>query len=1121
MALSRRRIDRALISALEPLEKRIQMDATYKLLTAGALTQDWSNTGLISANDNWSGVPSIQGYRGDNLTGGSGAAMQGLDPETIVAGDDPGVIDVNANQLDPNGFTTGGVAEFDALPNPVVAFQGSATAQAPYLKFYVNTTGASQVEVKYNLRDVDGSTDNAIQPVALQYRVGESGTFTNIPAAFVSDASNGPSDATKVTPIDVFLPADALNQPKVQLRVITTNAVGSDEWIGVDDINVSTGGTVAPTVQFQLANFNVLENVSGGQATITVTRSGDLTASSMVDYATVAGGTATDGQDYTSTSGVLNFDPMQASTTFNVAINNDSDVEPNETIDVQLTMPTGATLGTPSNSTITIIDDDTPPPTGVLLNEIDVNPVGTDDGFEYIEITGGANQNLSNVYALSVEGDSGAGIGSVDVAFNLSADALGSNGLLLIKSPNNTSYVADSGTTVVNDSVLSGPVLENGTNSFLLVYSLTPITTGTDLDPGDEGTLTLPAGATLLDGVGWMDGDNANDHVLGNATLTQSSGSPDAASRLFGNTSANDASAWYNGDLLSTGNDQNQRKYDTAKASSNIPRDAIITPGAPNFAGDGSTQGEIGFAVDNYNVSEEAGPAMITLVRAAGSSGAVSVDYSMTAGTATAGSDFTITSGTVSFADGQTTATFPVQIIDDAQPEDAETINLSLSNATNGATIGVRTAATVTIVKNDAPLVLNEVEWDTPGTDAPQEFIEVKGTPGAVLSGVYFASVEGDSGANIGQATTVVDLSGVTVGSDGLIWIRSSTADTSQMAPDPGTTLVTSTTLDAGKSNLQNGTNSFLIITSPTTPITTGMDLDTNNDGTLDLPSGATMVDGIGETDGGSGDVMYGAVLTMTNASGTNIQPGAATRFSYSTDPLFAGAWYFGQITTGSNLNLTYNATFSSANLPSGGKLTPGAVNFPNVDITPPTVMGLFNVDGQPQSITLSFSENVDPTFTLDDVTLSETNAPASDVPPGNMILTSNGGNNYTITFQNYPNNALPDGRYHFVIHAGGVTDTSSNALANDFTLDFAVLSADATGDGKVNALDFNALATHFGSSGTFSQGDFNYDGSVGTADFMILVGQFGKVLPASAPAPGVGRESVRDGTDRRWKLPG
>ena len=40
--------------------------------------QDWSNTGLITVNDDWGSVPGIIGYRGDALTSASGT-----DPQTI------------------------------------------------------------------------------------------------------------------------------------------------------------------------------------------------------------------------------------------------------------------------------------------------------------------------------------------------------------------------------------------------------------------------------------------------------------------------------------------------------------------------------------------------------------------------------------------------------------------------------------------------------------------------------------------------------------------------------------------------------------------------------------------------------------------------------------------------------------------------------------------------------------------------------------------------------------------------------------------------------------------------------------------------------------------------------
>ena len=90
--------------------------------------QDWSDTGLITADDDWSSVPAIVGYRGDGL-----AAEPGTDPKTVVADGSTTPVDVAANRTDPGALgVAAGVAEFE-LEDPVVAIQGSATASAPQL----------------------------------------------------------------------------------------------------------------------------------------------------------------------------------------------------------------------------------------------------------------------------------------------------------------------------------------------------------------------------------------------------------------------------------------------------------------------------------------------------------------------------------------------------------------------------------------------------------------------------------------------------------------------------------------------------------------------------------------------------------------------------------------------------------------------------------------------------------------------------------------------------------------------------------------------------------------------------------------------------------------------------
>jgi hypothetical protein len=215
---------------------------TSLTLLAAALpfSQAWSDTGLISRDDDWAGVAGVVGHRGDGLT-----SVPGADPRLVVADGAGTPVDVNANETDPRSVgMAAGITEFE-LPDPVVALQGSATAGAPHLVVSLDTRGRSGVTVSYRLRDIDASSNaNAVQAVALQYRVGAGGDFAAVPGGFVADATTGPGAATLVTPVSAVLPAAADDQPLVQLRILTTDAVGQDEWVGVDDIQVGASGPV-------------------------------------------------------------------------------------------------------------------------------------------------------------------------------------------------------------------------------------------------------------------------------------------------------------------------------------------------------------------------------------------------------------------------------------------------------------------------------------------------------------------------------------------------------------------------------------------------------------------------------------------------------------------------------------------------------------------------------------------------------------------------------------------------------------------------------------------------------------------------------------------------------------
>jgi hypothetical protein len=212
--------------------------------------QGWADTGQISVDDDWSGVTGVLGYRGDGLAGEPGS-----DPRGVTADGSGTPVDVTANLTDPRAVgLAAGVAEFE-LPDPVVAIQGSATASAPHLVLSLDARERAGVTVRLVVRDIDATAHDAVEPVALQYRVGEAGPFAAVAGGYVADATSGPGEATRASRVSVNLPASADGQPLVQVRVITTNAAGQDEWVGIDDIDISAasvggggpGGCPAPT----------------------------------------------------------------------------------------------------------------------------------------------------------------------------------------------------------------------------------------------------------------------------------------------------------------------------------------------------------------------------------------------------------------------------------------------------------------------------------------------------------------------------------------------------------------------------------------------------------------------------------------------------------------------------------------------------------------------------------------------------------------------------------------------------------------------------------------------------------------------------------------------------------
>ena len=113
--------------------------------------------------------------------------------------------------------------------------------------------------------------------------------------------------------------------------------------------------------------------------------------------------------------------------------------------------------------------------------------------------------------------------------------------------------------------------------------------------------------------------------------------------------------------------------------------------------------GSVGFATVSATVDEAAGTVVVQVSRTGGSGGAATVSFTTNPGTALAGSDYTTTTGTLNWADGDAAPkSITVPILNDAVPEPTENFTLTLSNAT-GATLGANTVATISITDTDMP----------------------------------------------------------------------------------------------------------------------------------------------------------------------------------------------------------------------------------------------------------------------------------------------------------------------------------------------------------------------------------------------------------------------------------
>lgn len=233
----------------------------------------------------------------------------------------------------------------------------------PSLLFVANLTGAQ--ETPPNNSTATGRASLVLSPDEKTARV--SLTFTGLSSGQTDAHIHGPA-APGVSAPPVFpLPSGQLSDFSITLTPSQVQDLKNGlYYINVHSLNFPTGeirgqfasSSAAVTMQFSATGYVVNENA--GSVTVTVTRSGDTSIASTINYSTT-NGSARQPDDYTSTTGSLQFAAGETSKTFTIPIIDDALVEGNETLNVVLSSPSGVSVeGSPFTTTITILDDDKP-----------------------------------------------------------------------------------------------------------------------------------------------------------------------------------------------------------------------------------------------------------------------------------------------------------------------------------------------------------------------------------------------------------------------------------------------------------------------------------------------------------------------------------------------------------------------------------------------------------------------------------------------------------------------------------------------------------------------------------------------------------------------------------------
>ena len=502
-------------------------------------------------------------------------------------------------------------------------------------------------------------------------------------------------------------------KPSYSLVVVATDEFGAAARIAVT--------VTLEDVPESLSVDDAAADEAAGSVVFTVTRVGASGTPASVQWST-EDGTATAGRDYRSAGGTLAFAANETEQTLVVTLLDDAVSEGPESFTVSLNDPVSATVV----RALATIEDDDPEPGLSIADAAAAEGAGT----VTLAVTlSAARENLdATVSWATSDGTAAAG-----------TDYAAGSGTLAFAPGETEQTIA---VRILDDEVSESEETFSVTLSDPVAATLaTDAATATILDD-DEPEVSI-AGATAAESaaqvaftvtlsparesgavtVSWATSDGtataAADYAAGSGRLTFAAGETERtiAVRLL-----DDAVSEGTETFTVTLSDAVEATLGTAAATGTI------------FDDDGSP----GLSIVGATAAEDAAQVAFTVALSpARESGAVTVSWATSDGTAAAGTDYVAGSGRLTFAAGETERTIVVRLLDDAVNEGEESFTVTLSDAV-GATV-VTAAAAGTIVDDDQPPEVPE-EPEEPEEPEPEQ-------PGASVSfgRASYRVPEGDS----------------------------------------------------------------------------------------------------------------------------------------------------------------------------------------------------------------------------------------------------------------------------------------------------------------------------------------------------------------------------------------